>query len=210
MTSAPSNALDVIRGQGVVAIVRARTADDAASTVDALLEAGIRAVEVSLVTPNALDVVRAAAAAAPDDVAVGVGTVLSVNDVTAAVTAGARFIVAPAFDASVVQAAIAAGIDVLPGVATPTEAVTAVAAGATAVKVFPASLWSPAVLREVRTALPWLTTVPTGGVSLETAPEWIRAGAAAVGIGSALTGSANPGATAARLLDAIHDARTGT
>lgn len=208
MTGTISSALEIIRTQGIVAIVRTGTPDAAAEAVNTLLNAGVRAVEVSLVTPNAIEVVRAATAAAPPGIAVGLGTVLRTSEVDSAVSAGARFIVAPAFDASVVRAAVDAGIDVLPGVATPTEAVAAVAAGAAVVKLFPASLWTPAVLQEMRTALPWLEIVPTGGVTLESAPQWIRAGAVAVGIGSALTGSPTPAATARDLLDAIHRART--
>jgi 2-dehydro-3-deoxyphosphogluconate aldolase/(4S)-4-hydroxy-2-oxoglutarate aldolase len=92
-------------------------------------------------------------------------------------------------------------------VATPTEAVDAVAAGAPAVKVFPASLWRPDVLREVRAALPWLETVPTGGVTPANAPDWIRAGALAVGVGSALTKAADPAAAASALLVSIASAR---
>ncbi|WP_457100350.1 bifunctional 4-hydroxy-2-oxoglutarate aldolase/2-dehydro-3-deoxy-phosphogluconate aldolase [Microbacterium sp. P5_E9] len=201
------NALQIIGAQGVVAIVRSATPEEAATAVATLLDAGLRAVEVSLVTPGALDVVRDAAAHAPQDAVIGVGTVLTVAQAKASADAGARFIVSPAFDRGVVAEAAALGMLVLPGVATPTEAVDAAAAGAPAVKLFPASLWRPDVLREVRTALPWLQVVPTGGVSLTSAPEWIRAGALAVGVGSTLTRAENPGVTVRALLDAIAAAR---
>ncbi|KRC62587.1 hypothetical protein ASE14_01795 [Agromyces sp. Root81] len=200
-------ALDVIREQGIVAIVRAGSPETAATSVATLIEAGLRAIEVSLVTPDALNVVRDAAAEAPSGVAIGVGTVLTSAEVAAAAEAGARFIVSPVFDPEVVRGAVEARLDVLPGVATPTEAVSAVRAGATAVKLFPASLWTPMALDEVRRALPWLETVPTGGVSPTTAPEWIRAGATAVGIGSALTRADDPAVAARSLLDAITRAR---
>jgi 2-dehydro-3-deoxyphosphogluconate aldolase / (4S)-4-hydroxy-2-oxoglutarate aldolase len=199
--------LDVIRAQGIVAIVRAASADAAAGAVDTLVAAGLRAVEVSLVTPDALEVVRAAAAHAPDGVAIGVGTVLRPSEVEASLLAGARFLVSPSFDPRVVAAAVDAGLDILPGVATPTEAVNAINAGAQAVKLFPASLWSPGVLREVRAALPRLQTVPTGGITPESAPDWIRAGAVAVGMGSALTKAPDPAEAARRLIASIDAAR---
>lgn len=201
------SALDVIRDQGVVAIVRTSTPDEAAAAVSTLLGAGLRAIEVSLVTPQALDVVRDAAARAPADAVIGVGTVLTIEQLLASAEVGARFVVSPSFDRRVVSEAAARGILSLPGVATPTEAVDAVAAGAPAVKLFPASLWRPEVLREMRSALPWLETVPTGGVTPASAPEWIRAGALAVGVGSALTKADDPAAAAAALLASIAAAR---
>lgn len=197
----------MIRSQGVVAIVRTPTPEEAAAAVATLLGAGLRAIEVSLVTPQAIDVVRDAIRDAPADAVIGVGTVLTLDDLRAAANAGAGFVVSPSFDARVVQDAAATGILALPGVATPTEAVDAVAAGAVAVKLFPASLWRPDVLREVRAALPWLETVPTGGVTPSSAPEWIRAGALAVGVGSALTKADDPAAAAEALLASIAAAR---
>jgi 2-dehydro-3-deoxyphosphogluconate aldolase/(4S)-4-hydroxy-2-oxoglutarate aldolase len=201
------NALDVIRAQGVVAIVRSPTADEAAAAVATLLGAGLRAVEVSLVTPDALEVVRDAASRALPDVVIGVGTVLTIQQLDASIHAGAKFVVSPSFSPDMVREAAAGDIVALPGVATPTEAVDAVAAGAPAVKLFPASLWRPDVLREVRAALPWLKTVPTGGVTPASAPDWIRAGALAVGVGSALTKASDPSAAAEALLASIASAR---
>jgi 2-dehydro-3-deoxyphosphogluconate aldolase/(4S)-4-hydroxy-2-oxoglutarate aldolase len=162
---------------------------------------------VSLVTPQALEVVREAAASAPHGALIGVGTVLTVEQLIASDDAGARFVVSPSFNERVVREAAARGILALPGVATPTEAVDAIAAGAQAVKIFPASLWRPDVLREVRAALPWLEAVPTGGVTPANAPDWIRAGALAVGVGSALTRARHPGRAASELLSSIASAR---
>ena len=105
------------------------------------------------------------------------------------------------------RAARDAGLDTLPGIATPSEALQAVDGGSTMVKLFPASLWSPAALRDVLTALPSLEVVPTGGVTLESAPEWISAGAAALGIGSTLTKAHDPAETVRRLLASIAHAR---
>lgn len=202
------SALDVIRMQGVVAIVRSSSPEAAATAVETLLRAGLRAVEVSLVTARALEIIRDAVKDAPEGARIGVGTVLRESEVEAAAEAGASFIVSPVLNLRVVSRALQCGMDVLPGVSTPTEALTAIDAGARSVKLFPASLWSPDVLREVRAALPWLETVPTGGVTPHTAPDWIRAGAVAVGIGSALTQAQDPTGAAEALLSNIAEART--
>lgn len=202
-----SDVLAAIREQGVVAIVRAANAERAAADVRSLVSAGLRVVEVSLVTPGALDVVREAVSSGPPGVHIGVGTVLTTDLVARSADAGAEFVVSPVFRLDVVTSARAAGLDTLPGVATPTEALQALDAGSTMVKLFPASLWAPSSLRDVLVALPALEVVPTGGVTLESAPAWIRAGAVALGIGSSLTKATDPGATARGLLDAIAAAR---
>jgi 2-dehydro-3-deoxyphosphogluconate aldolase/(4S)-4-hydroxy-2-oxoglutarate aldolase len=173
--------------QRVIAIVRTASADSAHGAATALLGAGLRAVEVSLVTPGALDVVRDLGGTCRTDAHIGVGTVLRAREVTAAARAGAEFIVSPTFDSEVVGATLALGLLSVPGVATPSEAVRAKFFGADFQKLFPASAWSPAVMSDVLAALPDLGFIPTGGVSLDDAPSWVRAGAVAVGLGSALT-----------------------
>lgn len=198
---------EIIRQQRIIAIVRESTPERALEAVETLLGAGIRAVEVSLVTPGAIDVVQDTARRAPAGASVGVGTVMTVAEVHAAAAAGAGFIVSPVATEEVVRATVAAGMASAPGVATPTEAVNALGWGADFVKIFPASLWTPGVLRDLLTALPYLPAVPTGGVSLASAPEWIRAGAVAVGIGSTLTRADDPHQTATDLLAAVSDAR---
>jgi 2-dehydro-3-deoxyphosphogluconate aldolase/(4S)-4-hydroxy-2-oxoglutarate aldolase len=176
-----------IRDQRVIGIVRTSTAEAAHAAATALLQAGLRVVEVSLVTPGALEVIKDLAAVDIPGSHIGVGTVLRPDQVTAAVRAGAEFVVSPVLDAEVVGAARDQDLVVIPGAATPSEAVQARRLGADMVKVFPASAWTPEVLRDVLAALPDIPFVPTGGVTLENAPEWIGAGALAVGLGSALT-----------------------
>jgi 2-dehydro-3-deoxyphosphogluconate aldolase/(4S)-4-hydroxy-2-oxoglutarate aldolase len=176
-----------IRDQRVIGIVRTSTAEEAHAAAAALLHAGLRVVEVSLVTPGALEVIRSLAGVATPGSHIGVGTVLRPDQVAAAVRSGAEFVVSPVLDADVVAAARAEDLVVIPGAATPSEAVQARRVGADMVKVFPASAWTPGVLRDVLSALPDIPFVPTGGVTLENAPEWIGAGAVAVGLGSALT-----------------------
>jgi 2-dehydro-3-deoxyphosphogluconate aldolase/(4S)-4-hydroxy-2-oxoglutarate aldolase len=176
-----------IRAQRVIAIVRAATAEDAHAAATALLHAGLRAVEVSLVTPGALEVISDLAGTRHPAAHIGVGTVLRPRQVADAARAGAEFVVSPTFDAEVVSATTARDLLSVPGVATPTEAVRATFLGADLVKLFPASTWSPAVMGDVLAALPDLAFVPTGGVSLDDASAWIGAGAVAVGLGGALT-----------------------
>ncbi|TYB53172.1 bifunctional 4-hydroxy-2-oxoglutarate aldolase/2-dehydro-3-deoxy-phosphogluconate aldolase [Nonomuraea sp. PA05] len=118
---------------------------------------------------------------------VGAGTVLDEAAARAAVEAGARFLVAPGLNPAVIRTGHRYGVPVFPGVATPTEIVRALEEGADAVKLFPASAVTPSWLRDVRAALPQTPAIPTGGVTLENAPDWIAAGAVACGMGSALT-----------------------
>jgi 2-dehydro-3-deoxyphosphogluconate aldolase/(4S)-4-hydroxy-2-oxoglutarate aldolase len=178
---------NAIRDQRVIGIVRTSTAEEAHAAATALLRAGLRVVEVSLVTPGALEVIKSLSGVAAAGSHIGVGTVLRPDQVAAAVRCGAEFVVSPVLDADVVAAARAEDLVVIPGAATPSEALQARRVGADMVKVFPASAWTPGVLRDVLSALPDIPFVPTGGVTLEDAPEWIGAGAVAVGLGSALT-----------------------
>lgn len=198
---------DAIAEQGVIAIVRADDAAEAETQVRRLMGAGIAATEVSLVTPDAVEVIRRAKQAAAPGSFVGAGTVLDAAEADAVIAAGADFLVSPTLDLDVVAAAIEAGIDVFPGVFTPTEAIAAIRGGAKAVKLFPASLWGPGGLRDLRASLPWLHVVPTGGVHLADAGDWIRAGAMALGVGSALARAADPASAAHDLLDRIAAAR---
>jgi len=170
-----------------VAIVRRPTREAAAADVGALLAAGARVVEVSLTTPGALSVVEQAANSAGPNVVLGVGTVLDCTDVRLAHLAGARLVVTPTFDPDVVRCARRYGVASIVGCGSPTEMLSALSSGADAVKLFPASSWTPADLKGLLQALPQLPVVPTGGVSLASAPEWVAAGAVAVGLGSALS-----------------------
>jgi 2-dehydro-3-deoxyphosphogluconate aldolase/(4S)-4-hydroxy-2-oxoglutarate aldolase len=177
--------LSLIRTERVVGIVRRAKAREAYDDARALLNVGLSVVEVSLTTPRAVDIV---AKLARDSPAIGAGTVLDVADVDRVADAGAGFVVAPIIDWEVVTAARRRGLVVIPAAFTPTEMVSAVRAGADLVKVFPASAWTPGAVRDVLAALPDLPLMPTGGIGLADAGEWIRAGAVAVGMGSALTG----------------------
>ena len=192
MTAAParvpmSEALATTR---VVAILRAEDASRAEAVVDVLLENGIRSLELTLTTKGALDVVERLAATVPDGTDLGVGTVLTADDVDRAVDAGARFVVSPSVVPAVIEAAARRGIASYPGALTPTEIHTAWAAGASAVKLFPGGALGPGYLKAVRAPLPDIPLVPTGGVDIEAIGAWLDAGAVAVGLGSPLIGDA--------------------
>ena len=173
--------------QRVFAIVRSRTYDEASATADTLLSAGITSLEISLTTPFALEAVTTLTRELGDDAVIGAGTVLDAVSARMAVDAGARFLVSPSLDAEVIRTGHRYGIPVFPGVSTPTEMVRALELGADALKLFPASAHDPSWLKDVRAALPQAPLLPTGGVTVESAPEWIAAGAVAVGMGAALS-----------------------
>ncbi|MEU1721485.1 bifunctional 4-hydroxy-2-oxoglutarate aldolase/2-dehydro-3-deoxy-phosphogluconate aldolase [Nonomuraea sp. NPDC005692] len=189
--------VQAVTEQRVFGIVRAATPEAALTSAEAVLDAGLRAVEVALTTPRALSAVARLTEQRPDAL-VGAGTVLDPAAARAAVEAGARFLVSPSLQPEVIRAGHRYGVPVFPGVATPTEIVRALEEGADAVKIFPASGVSPSWLRDVRAALPQAPAIPTGGVTVDDAPEWIAAGAVACGMGSALT-SGGPGAAGERV-----------
>jgi len=183
-----------LRALGAVAVIRLPDADRILPVVEALAEGGVRAIEVTMTVPDALGALARLKAHFGDDVLLGVGSVLDAVTATAAVNAGARFVVSPVFDVSVVAAAHDAGAAAMPGAFTPTECQRAHASGADVVKVFPADTLGPAYFRAVLAPLPHLLLMPTGGVTLDNADEWLRAGAVAVGVGSALIAPADVGA----------------
>lgn len=192
----------------VIGIVRA---DEAGAAVDAgnrLLAAGLDVVEIAFTTPGTPDAIRELTRSAPPGAIIGAGTVLDAASARLAILAGARFLVSPHVDADVIATGHRYDVPVLPGALTTTEIVTAMQAGADAVKLFPASLVGPAGLRDVRGPLPQVPFIPTGGIGIDDAPRYIEAGAVAVGLGSALTrGSADETTDRARtLLETLRDA----
>ena len=171
----------------LVAILRGLAPDEAVATGRAIVAAGFRVLEVPLNSPQPLDSIARLAEALGADVLVGAGTVMTPAQVDAVANAGGRLIVMPHADTSVIRAAKAAGLLCVPGVATPTEAFAALAAGADGLKLFPAEQFSPAVLKAWRAVLPRAVPVlPVGGIAPDTMAPWIAAGAAGFGIGSAL------------------------
>jgi 2-dehydro-3-deoxyphosphogluconate aldolase/(4S)-4-hydroxy-2-oxoglutarate aldolase len=192
---------DAITAAGVVAIGRRVPAARGADILGALADGGVRAFELTLNDPEA-DALRSieavAAGAASNGVALGAGTVLSIEAAGRAIDAGATFLVMPHLDADLVEWAAARGIPAFPGAATPTEIFAAWRAGAAAVKLFPASSAGPGFVRELRGPFPDIPVLPTGGVTLATAPAFITAGAVAVGMGGWLIGDGDPAGIRAR------------
>jgi 2-dehydro-3-deoxyphosphogluconate aldolase / (4S)-4-hydroxy-2-oxoglutarate aldolase len=196
---------------GVVAIARRLTADTAPAVADALTAGGVLAFEITLNEPvdAALRAIESVAHR-PPELAIGAGTVLSIDAAQRALDAGATFLVMPHTDPDLIAWAAARGISTLPGAATPSEVLAAWRAGAAAVKVFPASVLGPAFVRECRGPFPDIPLVPSGGVTVESATEFIRAGAVAVGVGSWLIGDVAPEGITARarqVVEAVAAAR---
>ena len=215
MTPDPITA--AIERLGVVAVIRLQDPTRLRAVVDALAAGGIRALEVTMTVPGAIELIAEIAPTLPSDFLIGAGTVLDAETARRAIEAGAQFVVSPIFRPAVVDEAHRLGRPAMPGCFSPTEIQQAWEAGADIVKVFPATSLGPAFFRDVRGPLPHVKLMPTGGVSIENADEWIRAGAVAVGVGSALL---DPRAIAAgdyssitekakRILANVQDARAG-
>ncbi|WP_238447409.1 bifunctional 4-hydroxy-2-oxoglutarate aldolase/2-dehydro-3-deoxy-phosphogluconate aldolase [Micromonospora sp. 4G55] len=176
----------------VLAVIRGTDTAAAIATGIALLEEGVRVLEVALTTPDAPHAIEAIRSAAPAGALVGAGTVLTVADVADVIAAGAQFIVTPAVVESIPEA-VRRGLPVAAGALTPTEAYTAVRMGASAVKLFTASVGGPAYLKALRDPFPDIPFVAVGGVGLAEMPAYLSAGAIAVGVGGPLVRDAASG-----------------
>jgi len=168
---------------------------------EVLVDVGITSIEVTLTTPHALRTIEKLNTRFSGHVRVGAGTVLTEADASRAVDAGAAFIVSPFVSADIVQAGLRAGVPSYPGALTPTEFMAALQAGASMVKLFPASSVGPEYLPALRGPFPNLRIMPTGGVNIENVSHWLRAGASAVGLGGPLTGDALSGGDLGGLRD---------
>jgi 2-dehydro-3-deoxyphosphogluconate aldolase / (4S)-4-hydroxy-2-oxoglutarate aldolase len=175
-----------IEACGVVAVIRLQDGSRLRAVVGALADGGITALEVTMTVPRAIELIREIAPTLPAGFDIGAGTVVDPDTARAAIDAGARFVVGPVFRPGVIDACHRAGAAVMPGCFSPTEILAAWDAGADIVKVFPATALGPTFFKDVRGPLPRVKLMPTGGVSLENAGDWIRAGAVAIGVGSAL------------------------
>jgi 2-dehydro-3-deoxyphosphogluconate aldolase/(4S)-4-hydroxy-2-oxoglutarate aldolase len=176
-----------VRAVGVVPVLRTLSPSEATDIAEILFDAGLGVVEVPLTVPCATAVIRRLQERFGDALLVGAGTVLGSGLAQTCIEAGARFVVSPAFDLGTVRVCQEQGVPVFPGALTPTEILTAWQAGADMVKVFPASaVGGPSYLRAIKAPLPFVELLPTGGVSLETAGDFIRAGASALGVGNDL------------------------
>jgi 2-dehydro-3-deoxyphosphogluconate aldolase/(4S)-4-hydroxy-2-oxoglutarate aldolase len=171
---------------GIIAIIRADSSEQLVEAAEALLAGGVTAMEVTMTTPNALEVITAVTQKFGDAILMGVGSVIDPKTVYAAVSAGAEFIVTPVTKPQVIAAANQLEKPIASGAFTPTECLLAHESGADFVKLFPAEVGGPAYIKSILAPLPMLRIVPTGGVTPETADAFLKAGSAALGAGSAL------------------------
>jgi 2-dehydro-3-deoxyphosphogluconate aldolase/(4S)-4-hydroxy-2-oxoglutarate aldolase len=181
-----NDTLNIIRSTGVIAIMRAQTSDQLVAAAEAIRQGGVQAIEVTMTTPGALGVIAEAKAKYGADVAFGAGTVLDPESGRAAILAGADFIVGPSLNLGLIALCNRYGIPVVPGCYTPTEILTGWEAGADFIKLFPASVGGPDLVKAILAPLPQVQIIPVGGVDLNTAAEFIKKGAVALGVGSDL------------------------
>jgi len=187
MAWSKETSLSLIREVGLVPIVRAASAEDAFKAAEAIIEGGIGIAEITMTVPSAIRVMERVAERYGDKVLLGAGTILDPETCRAALLAGAQFIVTPSLDVRVIEVAKRYSKPIMPGALTPTEVVTAWEAGADLVKIFPCGpVGGPQYIKALRGPFPHIHFVPTGGVNIETTPEFIRAGAAAVAVGGEL------------------------
>lgn len=175
-----------IEANGIVAVIRMKEPEKLRAVVDALAEGGVRALEVTMTVPRAIEMIGELAPKLPAGFLLGAGTVLDAETARLAILAGAQFVVGPVFRPEVITMCHRYDVAAMPGCFTPTEILAAWEAGADVVKVFPATALGPGFFKDVRGPLPQVKLMPTGGVSLDNAGDWIKAGAAAVGVGTAL------------------------
>ena len=169
--------MNLIRETGIIAIMRAQSSSQLITAADAIKAGGVRVIEVTMTTPGALDVIAAASQKYGSEVLFGAGSVLDAETARAAILAGADFIVAPTLNLNVIALCSRYSVPVMPGCYTPTEALTAWEAGADMIKLFPASFGGPGLIKAMQAPLPQLEIVPVGGVNLDTAADFIQAGA---------------------------------
>jgi 2-dehydro-3-deoxyphosphogluconate aldolase/(4S)-4-hydroxy-2-oxoglutarate aldolase len=178
--------LHLVRETGVIAIMRAQSSGQLIAAADAIRTGGVNVIEVTMTTPGALQVISEAKERYGQDVLFGAGSVLDAETARATILAGADFVVAPTLNLEVIALCRRYSVPVIPGCYTPTEMLTAWEAGADMVKLFPASVGGPALVKAILAPLPQLQIVPVGGVDLDTAAAFIQSGASALGVGSSL------------------------
>ena len=186
MSNPRQSITSAIEQAGVVAVIRMQEPDRLRAVIDALAEGGVRALEVTMTVPGAIELIQGLSASLPGEFLLGAGTVLDPQTASRVIDAGAKFVVSPVLRPPIIDVCHRRSVAALPGCFSPTEILTAWESGADIVKVFPATALGPSYFTDVRGPLPQLKLMPTGGVTLDNAGDWIRAGAVAVGVGTAL------------------------
>jgi 2-dehydro-3-deoxyphosphogluconate aldolase/(4S)-4-hydroxy-2-oxoglutarate aldolase len=219
--SATSGRAEIVQGiteTGVVAVIRLNDARQLHAVAEALASGGVRAIEVTMTVPGAVRLIEELSRSLPNEFLIGAGTVLDPETARQVILAGARFVVSPVFIRGLVEMGHRYDVPVMPGCFTPTEILAAWEAGADIVKVFPATVLGPAFFKDIRGPLPQVRLMPTGGVTRENAGDWIRAGAVAIGAGSALVDAKAVAerrfdvitATARHFIEAVQRARSAS
>ncbi|MCJ7621634.1 MAG: bifunctional 4-hydroxy-2-oxoglutarate aldolase/2-dehydro-3-deoxy-phosphogluconate aldolase [Anaerolineae bacterium] len=178
--------LNTIRETGVIAIMRAQSSEQLIAAADAIKKGGVSVIEVTMTTPGALDVIATAKERYGSGVVFGAGSVLDPETGRAAILAGADFVVSPILNLGLIELCNRYGVATMPGCYSPTEIITGWEAGADLIKLFPASVGGPDLVKALLAPLPQVQIVPVGGVDLDTAADFIRKGAVALGVGSSL------------------------
>lgn len=179
--------ISAIEETGLVPVVRASSSDEAMRVIDAIKEGGVSVLEITMTVPGAVKVIEEVVAKYGSDATVGAGTVLDPETARACILAGAQFVVSPALNLGTIELCRRYSVPVMPGALTPTEVVTAWQAGADFVKVFPCgSMGGASYIKNLKGPLPHIKFIPTGGVSLKTAADFIKAGSSALGVGTDL------------------------
>jgi len=199
---------------GIVAVVRAENAEKALKITEAVKKGGIDAIEITMTVPGAVDVIKQLTDEySRDDILIGAGSVLDAETARACILAGAEYIVSPSLDEETIAMCNRYQKAVMPGAMSVTEVVKAMKYGADIVKIFPATLFGPKIIKAIKGPLPQAPLMPTGGVSLDNVKDWIKAGSLAVGVGSSLSKGAKTGdyeqvtETAKEFLRLIKEAR---
>ena len=195
----PASAL--LRTHPIIAVLRAAAAADYDAVVDTLAENGVRSIELTLSTPGTFEHLPDLRRRVGDEVDLGVGTIVTVQQAQRAIDSGADYLVTPIVNLDVIALAVSAGVPVFPGGLTPTELYGAWAAGATAVKIFPAETVGPQYGSHLRGPFPGLEFLPSGGIGLDDIPRWLAAGALAVSLGGPLVGDAVKGGSLSALAE---------
>ncbi|WP_078434918.1 bifunctional 4-hydroxy-2-oxoglutarate aldolase/2-dehydro-3-deoxy-phosphogluconate aldolase [Metabacillus halosaccharovorans] len=207
--------IEIIKETGVAAVIRGATTDNIIAIAEALKAGGVKVLEITVETPGACAAIEKASLEL-DDVLVGAGTVLDAETARVAIMSGAKFIFSPTTNSKTIEMAKRYGVVSIPGALTPTEILTAYENGADLIKVFPANVFGPSYIKDIHGPLPQVPLITTGGISVDNVGEYIKGGAAGVGVGSSLVNTKKEltsaylseiTATASKFIKAVKEAR---
>lgn len=183
-----NDVIQKIKKEKIISVIRCENQDVVEKTIDAIVESGIHLIEITMTTPNAVELIESLIKKYENTgVIIGAGTVLDEESAKKVIEAGAKFVISPILDENVINVCNKYNVLSVPGIATPTEAYTAMKFGAEIVKLFPSNIYGPAFVKTIKGPFSNIQIIPTGGVSLENIDKWLESGAIAVGIGGEFT-----------------------